>query len=490
MGTKPKLKDKNDKKRKDTAVLLLAIPLFAYLAITAYVWDSPFIYDEGVYVLMTAEFSDNPLMVIPSATGEHPEWKPPLFSWIYSVFYFFLKWLPIPVEMAMRAPSAIFGAASVCLTFLVGEKLYNRRAGIFAAAILACTPLMVFCSVIAMMEALSIFLSLAAIYSYLEGKIKSGTLLLGLLVLTKGLYVIVPVPFLVAYFWRKKEFRSVMLSFLAIPAAFGIYFLLAVLFGDFGHAFDASLAYIIRGSAKPATLATLKQIAWNMRSGLYIAFPLSTLFLIAGVASRRTVMENLPVAVMASIAVVSPLFPQFIFWYMSLSLPGLALFFGGIIDGVRTERNQVLWLLLLISATLMFGDKRFYSTPYPTGAKEVAEFAKGKSVLFVEPGLFYQNWIDTNRNYLGTDAERLVLEQHNPGFLFYRFGESKDYGNLKTKFIYGVKGTYAPSCSGYLVVHERDRGLNYTYSVEIPGFYEFLWRKGDYAVWKGRADCQ
>jgi len=486
----PKLIEKNGKERKRIAMLLFAISLFAYLAITAYVWDSPFIYDEGVYVLMTTEFSGNPLMVIPSATGEHPEWKPPLFSWIYFVFYFFLKWLPIPVEMAMRAPTAIFGAASVCLTFLVGENLYNRRTGIYAAAILACTPLMVFCSVIAMMEALSIFLSLAAIYSYLKGKVRVGALLLGLLVLTKGLYVVVPVPFLVAYFWRKKEFGSVMLSFLAIPAAFGIYFLLAALFGDFGHAFDASLTYIIRSSAKPATLATLKHVYWNMRLGLYVVFPLSTLFLIAVVARRRTVMRNLPVAAMASIAVVSPLFSHFIFWYMSLSLPGLALFLGRIIDGVRTERNQVLWLLLLISATLMLGDKRFYSTPYPTGAKEVAEFTKGKGVLFVEPGYFYQNWVDTNRDYLGTDAERLVLEQHNPGFLFYRFGESKDYGNLKTKFIYGVKGTYAPSCSGYLVLHERDRGSNYEYSVEIPEDYEFLWRKGDYAVWKGRADCR
>ena len=201
-------------------------------------------------------------------------------------------------------------------------------------------------------------------------------------------------------------------------------------------------------------------------------------------------MENLPVATIASIAVVPPLFPQFIFWYMSLSLGGLALFFARIIAGVRNERYQVLWLLLLISASLLLGDKHFYSTPYPTAAKEVAEFTKGKSVHFVEPGALQPNWADTNRNYLGTDAERLLLEQRNPGFLFYRFWESKDYGNLKIKLIDGVKGTYAPPCTGYLVVHERDRGLNYKYSIEIPSSYEFLWRKGDYAVWKGRADCQ
>jgi hypothetical protein len=40
-------------------------------------------------------------------------------------------------ELALRLPFVFFGTASIFLIFLIGSKWFNRKTGIFAAAILA-----------------------------------------------------------------------------------------------------------------------------------------------------------------------------------------------------------------------------------------------------------------------------------------------------------------------------------------------------------------
>ncbi len=474
------------KEKDESWKIAIGIFLFcalAYSSIILYVWDYQLSLDEGVFSIMVKEFSGNPAMVIPSVTGEHPEWKPPLHTWVFSAFYFFLKFLPIPVEAAMRLPSALFGAGSVALVFLVGEKLYNRNVGFFAAAILSLMPLMIFCSVAAMLEALTMFLAIGSVYLYISGKWKWGMALLGLIAFAKWAYAVGPALFLAAYFWKKEEFPKIALSLLAVPAGILAYLALAFLFGNFGHALSAVFTYFFTASSEPRSL----QDVWDkVMEGANILQPMLILFVVVLAGAWKDARRNLPVALMAAPAVVAPFFGQFIFWYESPALPALALFFAAMIDGLKIHRDEKVFLvLLLVCTTFTVADRQFYGTTYFTGIDEVSGFMKGKSVLFVEPGALYGNWVDTNKNYLGTDAERLVLEQHNPGFLFYRFGDSRDYGNLQIAFINGRAGVYSPPCRDWLVVHERDRLTDYKYQMEIPDCYKFLWRKGDYAAYAG-----
>ena len=64
-----------------TEYLVLILSFLGYLFIV-FSSATPFMYDEGTYSLMIKELSDNPTIVMPTLTGVHVEWKPPLFFWI------------------------------------------------------------------------------------------------------------------------------------------------------------------------------------------------------------------------------------------------------------------------------------------------------------------------------------------------------------------------------------------------------------------------
>ncbi|MBU0590938.1 hypothetical protein KKD40_01900, partial [Candidatus Micrarchaeota archaeon] len=64
-----------------------------------------------------------------------------------------------------------------------------------------------------MLEALAIFFITASIYMYLKGKPVYGAFFLGLIILTKWLYVIAPVVFLVLYFLIPSQVKKLDSSY-------------------------------------------------------------------------------------------------------------------------------------------------------------------------------------------------------------------------------------------------------------------------------------
>ncbi len=428
-----------------TALALFIISFLIYSIGVLYYEKAPFLFDEGSYALMIKEFSANPAMVIPSVTGEHPEWKPPLFTWVYSAFYFFLKFLPLQIETVIRLPSAFFGAASVSLVFIFGEKLYNYKAGLFSAAIYGLFPLVVFLSSLVMMEAFSSFLVVAALCSFLYGRKGLAAVLVGLLALTKWLYVAPVLIFIAVYSWQRKKPEDVLLPLAAVPIALAFYLVLAYFFGDANHAAGALFFDLLRGITEKTGQGLISPA--NFNEGFGILMPLSALFLIALVTNWKYAKENLPITLMAAPALLLPAAGQFIFWYVSPFLVGFTVFFGRMIEQVGEKQGSTILIILLLVTNFYLADYHFYGA-YDTGVREAAELMKGKETLFVEPGLFFSNWKPITREYLGTDAERLVLEQWNPGFTFYRFGDSWDYENLKIEFMNGTNKTYSPSLRG------------------------------------------
>src|SRR5208283_1686859 len=168
--------------RAIVGLFLLSVMIFSIIIISN---ASPFVYDEGTYAVMVGGFSSNPSIVEPTVAGVQVEWKPPLFTWVYSAFYVFLGKLPLSVEAQFRLPSALFGAADVVLVYMIGNLLYGRKIGIAAALLFLTTPLTFFSSTLMMMESFSLFLALSSIYLYLTGNLPGGSIFLGLLVFTK-----------------------------------------------------------------------------------------------------------------------------------------------------------------------------------------------------------------------------------------------------------------------------------------------------------------
>jgi hypothetical protein len=301
-----------------------------------------------------------------------------------------------------------------------------------------------------------------------------------MLTLTKWLYAGIPILFLVAYYWKKEEFPKIALSFLVVPAALLFYIALAHAFGDGGQALSALFWDMFRVSG-----GGLEGRVNNFYDACLLLFPYSALFLLVALSSRKEFREILPVLLMGTAFLLIPFAGQYIFWYLSPAIIGVALLIGRAAGKSAGEKNMfALMAALVVFSTVV--QAYYFSTSYwkwEDGLREVVEFTKEKQVEFIEPGPLTSAWASTNQKYLGTDAERLVLEQHNPGLLFYRFGESEDYQGLGITFVAERNGTYAPPCQEYIVVHEKTRFWALNYNITVPECMGLLFREGNYAVY-------
>lgn len=468
--------------RRNTAVCIFIAAFLFYFAIILYGWDSQFYWDEGVYSLMVKEFSANPAMVIPTVIGENPELKPPLFTWVYYVFYLFLQYLPLPAEAIMRIPSAFFGAGAGVFVFLLGDRFYGRLAGIFSAAIFITCALICFDSTLVMMEALSLFFVAGSMYLYVSGRTGAGMAFLGMLTLVKWMYAGLPMLFLIAYFWGEKEkLLRIILSFLVVPAALLFYLALAAGFGDLGHAMDSLFWDLFRVSG--SGLASRMN---NIQYCFYALLPLSAISIVAAPFLFREGREMRAIIIAGLMFIPISYAGQFIVWYSSPAVPAMAILAGALLSRVGKKEEAVLaaalFIIISFGVGMYFAEQTYW--PGNTGIKEVAIFMQGKNVEFVEPGDFWVVWGSGNKNYAGTDAERLLLEERNSGFLYYRFWNNTDYYNVKATF---MDESYSPGCVEYLVIHENETYGSYNANITIPECMHFLFRNGNYAVYEGTA---
>ncbi len=86
---------------------------------------------EGLVVQEMQASSD---WVLPVVNGDYIPFKPPLFHWIAVLT---AKALGRVDEFAVRFPSALFAVLGVFLTYLAGARLWEEKAGLVAAVVLA-----------------------------------------------------------------------------------------------------------------------------------------------------------------------------------------------------------------------------------------------------------------------------------------------------------------------------------------------------------------
>lgn len=450
---------------RQAAVFLFFLALIVYTSVIL-IKDSVFIYDEGFYALMIKEFSDNPSMIMPTLAGEHVEWKPPLFVWVYSAFYTVLKNLNLSPEATIRLPSALFGALSVLFTYLIADRLYGKYTAIASAFLFLATPILMFSSFVVMIEAFSVFLILASIYLYITNRHFMGMLFLGMVVLTKWLYVIAPLIFLALYFIRKKEFPKVALSFLIVPFSLGLYLLLAYFFGSYDNAVMNLFLDILR----PVPSFNPLDYSVFLMYMLVVTFPLSLFFAFFALYERRFWKESHLLA-MGALAFIMPISQFFIFWYCIIAVPAMAIFVAKRMEGFSTGPlfPMILASLVLISFLM------FVAWPYKTpdeSVRDVAQFMKGKNITFLETENLYLNWQSINENYIHTEKSYLLLEQLNNGFLFYRFNDTKDYHNINALFF---EENTIPPCSEYLILHGN---------ASVPDCFTLFRKFGNYCVYE------
>lgn len=175
---------------------------------------------------------------------------PPLVFWIQHVSIMLFG----ETTFAFRFPSALFGVGSVYLLYLFGRALFSERAGLIAAALLAVTENHIFISRLGLLESITIFFLILALYGFFYGLrnpryfylfgLASG---LGFLSkYTAGVLIPISLSYIVI-------FRRDLLKERRLWSAYGIFLLITLpiwiynyeLYRAVGH-FDFQFSYIFR----------------------------------------------------------------------------------------------------------------------------------------------------------------------------------------------------------------------------------------------------
>lgn len=113
-----------------------------------------------------------------SANGEHPLLMKALLTisvigaerWNQTSLVATHPDLNMPVEMSLRLPSALFGAATAVLLFLIASELFGLEIGLLSAALWAFDPLIIGLNRIAKEDTFLVFFFLLAIFFWLRGQ--------------------------------------------------------------------------------------------------------------------------------------------------------------------------------------------------------------------------------------------------------------------------------------------------------------------------------
>jgi 4-amino-4-deoxy-L-arabinose transferase-like glycosyltransferase len=189
---------------RDLVWLALALSLLfgAVLGVRA-LWGP----DEGRYVEIAREMAASGDYVTPRLNGVKYFEKPPLFYWLEAgaIHLFGLR------EWAMRLVPALSALLGCLAVYAAGRRLFGRRAGLLAAAVLATSPLYYFLGNAVTLDMTVSALLTVALLAFLvaleepEGRLRrnllwSFYLALALATLTKGLIGIV-IPGMILVVW-------------------------------------------------------------------------------------------------------------------------------------------------------------------------------------------------------------------------------------------------------------------------------------------------
>ena len=119
-------------------------------------------------------------------------------------------------EISLRIPSIIFGLGTIYFVYLIGKKLFNKKTGLIASALLATSGLAVYYSQEARMYALAAFLVSCSIYFLLEKKWIIFSVIAVLIGMTDYVSLfIIPVYFFIGRKYWKKVVLSLTLFVLS-----------------------------------------------------------------------------------------------------------------------------------------------------------------------------------------------------------------------------------------------------------------------------------
>jgi len=392
------------------AFLATRLPVLGYL---------PFVQDEGIYAIMIDEQAQHPTLV-PTFLGHEVSWKPAPFFWAYAA----LSRLPLPLEIAYRFPSLLFGLLTIFPLYHLMRNATGAGPKTAFAATLAflLSSVSIYPDTSLLTDTLSFLFICSSLYLYTEKKfddkrfIAAGALAAAAFSIKLVVAGIVPV-LAVAYFWFRGE-KDVLSRPLFLASLLGVPLAAAVVFvslqgGSMAHQlfFSDIIGHLI-GAQSPSGPRDLPNIV-------------------------------------ASIAFASP-GP-----WLLLSLIGVAKFW-------RTERFMALWWLILIFPMSASVFQPWYYLPVMPA---IAYFA----VRAVE-----RRGITGAAIFAMCAMLALALLLFTDGLSYQQYMPQKEAGMLLAgKENALVIGNYAPGIAAYKMATEQrtlGRTLDFGWVLTPPGF--------------------
>lgn len=209
------------------AIVLLAVFLFS-IGTRTLSYSSP---DEKRYMRSAREMVISGDWVTPRFHGKTRFQKPPLFYWLSagSIVLFGDS------NFSTRFPSALCGAFTVLIAYLLGGILYSRRAGLFSASLLAVSYFFFFYARLATPDMLIVFLIslvlliFARIYFQNVSRVEGSLLFvaLALAVLAKG-FIGLLLPLIIIILFASLYKKGRLIRNLSIPIGTVLFLMIAL----------------------------------------------------------------------------------------------------------------------------------------------------------------------------------------------------------------------------------------------------------------------
>jgi len=205
--------------------------MYLLIAGSSTLWDR----DEPRYARVTVEMIESGNYLVPTFNGEAWFDKPVLLYWLMSV--------PVrifgPSEIACRFAGVMGTAVTLLLTFFIGKKLFDAKAGLWAEVVLGTTLLMLFVGSSALVDGIALPFIVGAMAIFIRRQeiraIDAAAIgiLIGLGMLAKGPLGLLPVFAIIVALWFGREniggfIRNFLWVCFAVIIAGGIFLLWAI----------------------------------------------------------------------------------------------------------------------------------------------------------------------------------------------------------------------------------------------------------------------
>ena len=236
--------------RWTTALHVVGLILLCYLLFGAFInqralWDV----DEGMHAVTSKVMVTTGDWVTPYFNGEKFYDKPPLYNWLAAVAFLLFGF----TEWAARLPAVLLGTGTVLLTYWGGQQLFNARAGLLSAMILATSILFIVLSQVVVHDIALTFCVTGALLLFFRGYQApavrarcwyAGYICMGLGIVAKGpLGLLLPGMIVGAFLVFRRELALIkemrLVRGLLIVLAIGLpwYVLMAMRNADFAEYF-------------------------------------------------------------------------------------------------------------------------------------------------------------------------------------------------------------------------------------------------------------